>query len=112
MKRAIIFINIFALIFAVYTVYKISISDYEEGTLSAEKAIHYKEKIAGHQNIEKLRELSTHAVNYQESLSTTLNQGMWLFEKTVLVFLGLALLNIVVAILPEKKPNQTLKRTG
>ena len=112
MKRTIIFINILGLLFAAWTVYKISISNYQEGTLTAEKAIHYKEKITGYQSIEKLRECSTHAVNYQESLSATLNQGMWLFEKTVLVFLGLALLNIVVAILPEKKPNQTLKRTG
>ena len=112
MKRTIIFINILGLLFAAWTVYKISASNYQEGTLTAEKAIHYKEKIAGYQSIEKLRELSTHAVNYQESLSKTLNRGMGLFEKTVLGFLGLALLNIVVAILPEKKPNQTLKRTG
>ena len=103
MKKAIIIINIMAALFAAGTIYKISTSGYSEVALSPEKAQHYKEKITSFKSMEKLQEFSTHGVNYQESLSGTLNQGMDLFKKSTFVFLGLAFLNIVILVIPKKE---------
>lgn len=103
MKRAIITINILAALFAAGTIYKITTSGYSEAALSSEKAQFYKEKIKNFKSMEKLQEFSTHGVDYQESLSSTLNQGMGLFKKSNFLFLGLALLNVLIMVMPKKE---------
>ncbi len=67
MKITIIFLNILGVLFATWTIYKISMSGYPDGSL------------------------------------TPLDLGMNLFENTTMVFLGLAILNVIVVVIPNKK---------
>ena len=86
---------------------QIASSGYERTVMSPETVESYNEHIQSEQNVDKIRELTKASVKQNEFLANTLGKGMGLFQKSVFVFLFVALVNIVVMVLPEKTVKQS-----
>lgn len=106
MKKIVSIINILALLFAVYTLVKITSSGYQEILLSSEKIESYQNHVQSEQDIEKMREFSKTSVKHNGLLSNLLGKGIGLFQKAMIVFLFVALANVVVMVLPERRVKQ------
>ena len=106
MKKTVIIINVLALLFAAYTLVKITSSGYQEILLSPEKIESYQNHVQSEQDIDKMREIGKTSVKHNGLLSNLLGKGMGLFQKSVIVFLFVALANIVVMALPKKRVEQ------
>jgi hypothetical protein len=107
MKKTIIYLNIFTILFAIGAIYT---PQYLQALPQhVEKHELIKERFKSSQDIEHLRRLGILYIELQQTTEKVITKGTKVYKNIVALFIPLSILNIVLAMGSKKKPNKKIK---